>query len=119
MAAGSDLVDEYLAAQPEASRPALAEVRAAIRRALPAAEEVISYRIPAYRLDGRVVIFFAGWKKHWSLYPVTEKTVAALGGALDGYAQSKGTVRFPLGEPVPVALVERIARHRAAEMAGG
>ena len=66
-------VDRYIAAQPVEVRGILDEVRAALRKALPMADEIISYRIPAYRLSGGVAIFFAGWKKHWSLYPVTER----------------------------------------------
>ena len=65
-------VDEYLATMPDASRKVLNEVRAIIRRALPDAEEVISYQIPAYKRDGVAVIYFAGWKQHFSLYPVGE-----------------------------------------------
>src|SRR5262249_6839532 len=84
---------------------------------LAGAEETISYQIPAYKLHGRVVVYFAGWKQHWSLYPVTDAVQAALKPALDSHELSKGTIRFPLHEPVPTRLVERIVRElgRAAE----
>jgi uncharacterized protein YdhG (YjbR/CyaY superfamily) len=109
-------VDEYLAAQPEAAREMLERVRGAIRKALPEAEEVISYQMPAYRMGGRVVIFFAGWKKHYSIYPATAKVVASFKEELAAYeVNDKGTIRFPLSEPVPVRLIAGIARVRAKE----
>ena len=111
-------VDEYIALQPGPSRGVLEQVRSAIRKALPKAEETISYKIPAYKLDGDTVIYFAGWKKHWSLYPASGLLVEALGEELAPYEISKGTIRFPLSEPVPVKLVERIAKFRAKEMGG-
>jgi len=103
-------VAAYLAKQPSAVRVVLAPMRAALRAALPGSEEVISYGIPAYRLHGRVVVFFAGWKTHVSIYPVTAPVVAELGDALNRYERSKGTLRFPLDRPVPVRLVTRIAK---------
>lgn len=109
-------VDEYIAAQPAEVRGILESVRAAIRSAIPKAEEFISYKIPAYRQPGGTVIFFAGWKKHWSLYPSTEAVVSALGDALTPYEVKKGTIRFPLDKPVPTALIARIARLRAEEV---
>jgi uncharacterized protein YdhG (YjbR/CyaY superfamily) len=84
---------------------------------MPRAEEAISYRIPAYKLRGRVVLFFAGWKEHWSLYPAGERLVAAFRDELAPYKISKGTIRFPLTRPVPMRLIGRIARFRAKETA--
>jgi uncharacterized protein YdhG (YjbR/CyaY superfamily) len=110
-------VDEYVKAQPKPVQAILRRVRDTIRKALPAAEEVISYQIPAYKLHGRVAIYFAGWRGHYSLYPTTAPLVAALGDALSGYELSnKGTIRFPLDEPVPVRLIARIAKFRAREV---
>jgi uncharacterized protein YdhG (YjbR/CyaY superfamily) len=109
-------VDEYIAAQPEAARETLERVRSVIRKALPSSDEVISYQIPAYRMDGRVVIFFAGWKEHYSLYPISEKAKAAFKDELARYEVSKGTVRFPLDERVPVKLIERMAKFHADEV---
>ena len=109
-------VDDYLAAQPEATRQVLADMRAAILRSMPQVQEVIAYQIPAYRLPGRgVVIYFAGWKKHVSIYPATGGLQEALADELAGYQVSKGTIRFPLSRPVPMELIERIAAFRAAE----
>ncbi|HEY4762060.1 MAG TPA: DUF1801 domain-containing protein, partial [Candidatus Sulfotelmatobacter sp.] len=82
------------------------------RKALPGAEEVISYKIPAYRLHGGIVLYFAGWKQHYSLYPAGESMVSALKDQLASY---KVTIRFPLSEPVPVRLLERIAKFHAEE----
>jgi uncharacterized protein YdhG (YjbR/CyaY superfamily) len=110
-------VDAYIAAQPADVRSLLERVRDIIRRALPKAEDVISYQIPAYRLHGRPVIYFAGWRRHYSLYPATAFVVAALEDKLAPYEVSKGTIRFPLSERVPVKLIERIARLRAKEAA--
>lgn len=111
-------VDEYIASLPAPSHLPLRRVRAAIRKALPGADEVISYGIPAYKLAGRVVIYFAGWKTHYAIYPLTARVTAALGAALDRYDQSgKGTIRFPYDAPVPGPLIGRIATLRARENA--
>src|ERR1700735_4864795 len=108
-------VDEYLSAQSETAQVALQLVRRTLRKALPRAEEVISYKIPAYRMHGEIVLFFAGWKQHYSLYPAGERVIAAFKDQLSSYKVSKGTIRFPLSEPVPVTLIERIAKFRAKE----
>ena len=87
-------------------------------KAVPGAEEVISYGIPALRDDGRIVVFFAAWKEHCALYPVTGKLIAAFKDELAPYELShKGTVRFPLDHPVPTRLIGRIAKYRAGELA--
>jgi uncharacterized protein YdhG (YjbR/CyaY superfamily) len=111
-------VDEYIAAQPGAVQGILGLVRSAIRKALPEADEVISYKIPTYKQQGRAVLYFAGWKQHYSLYPASESLVAAFKGELASYTVSKGTIRFPLAEPVPLKLIERIAKFRAKETSG-
>ena len=108
-------VPEYIASHPPAVQRALERVRAAIREAMPEATEVISYQIPAYALDGRAVLYFAGWKQHYSLYPSTARLVAAFKDDLAPYEISKGTIRFPLSEPVPVALISAMATFRATE----
>ena len=108
-------VDEYIAAQPETARVVLKRVRSTIRKALPGAVEVISYKIPAYKLRGGVVLYFAGWKQHYSLYPAGERLVAAFKDQLASYSVSKGTIRFPFSEPVPAKLIKRIAKFRAEE----
>ncbi|MCI0353198.1 MAG: DUF1801 domain-containing protein [Acidobacteriales bacterium] len=111
-------VDQYIAAQPQAVQGVLERVRSVIRKAVPAAEEVISYQIPAYKLHGDRIIYFAGWKQHFSLYPAGARLVAAFKNELKNYEISKGTIRFPLAESVPDKLIERIAKYRAKEVAG-
>ncbi|HEY1212096.1 MAG TPA: DUF1801 domain-containing protein [Bryobacteraceae bacterium] len=110
-------IDDYIALQPPAAQIALERVRRAIAKAVPDAEECISYSIPAFRYNGRVLLYFAGWKEHYSIYPASDAMVTAFEGKLDEYRVSKGTLRFPLGKPVPAALIGRIAKYRAEEMA--
>ena len=112
-----DSVEDYIAAQPEATRRALARVRGAIRKAVPEAEESISYNMPTYKLGGRPLLYFAGWKRHYSLYPANARLVAAFPDELAPHKVSKGTLRFELSEPVPVKLIARIAKFRAQEVA--
>jgi len=78
---------------------------------------MISYQIPAYRLQGGAVLYFAGWKRHYSLYPASDRMVRAFKSELAPYKISKGTIRFPLSEPVPVKLIADIAKFRAKEAA--
>ena len=110
-------VDEYIASQPEAVQDILRRVRSTIRKAVPRAEEVISYKIPTYKLHGDPVLYFAGWRQHYSLYPATGNVLAAFKNDLAPYEINKATIRFPLSGPVPVKLIERIAKFRAKEVA--
>jgi len=109
-------VDEYIATHSAELQSILRRVRSTIRKAVPDAEEVISYQIPAYKLPGGPVLSFAGWKQHYSLYP-GGRLVVAFKKDLAPYEVSKGTIRFPLSQPVPVKLIERIAKFRAKEAA--
>jgi uncharacterized protein YdhG (YjbR/CyaY superfamily) len=110
-------VDEYIALQPDDVRGILKRVRTTIRKAVPKADEVISYNIPTYKLHGSAVIYFAGWKKHYSLYPATRRLVGVFKNDLAPYeVNDKGTIRFPLSEPVPLKLIEGIAKFRAKEV---
>jgi uncharacterized protein YdhG (YjbR/CyaY superfamily) len=121
-------VAAYIAAFPPEVQGVLVRVRRIIRKALPRAVEAISYGIPAYEVDGRVVIYFAGWKAHYSLYPVGDRIVAEVGKELasDGSGRlglshtatsGKGTIRFPLSESVPSTLITAIVKARAKEAA--
>lgn len=114
---GFKSVDEYIATHPEDVQAVLKRVRSIIRKAVPGAEEVISYQIPAYKLHGGPVLYFAGWKQkqHYSLYPATDHVMEAFKDDLAPYTVNKGTIRFPLSQPVPVKLIERIAKFRAKE----
>jgi uncharacterized protein YdhG (YjbR/CyaY superfamily) len=109
-------VSEYIASKPTEARAALRRVRTAIRKAAPAAKESLAYQMPAYTLNGVPVLYFAGWKEHYSLYPVTDDLVAAFKRELAPYERSKGTLRLPFSEPVPIDLIERIARFRADQL---
>ena len=110
-------VDEYIATHPEDVRAILQRVRSIIRKAVPGAEEAISYQIPAYKLDGRPVLYFAGRQRHYSLYPASDPLVEAFKDELAPYQVDKGPIRFPLALPVPVKLIARIAKFRAQEAA--
>jgi uncharacterized protein YdhG (YjbR/CyaY superfamily) len=110
-------VDHYIASQPEDARATLERVRSAIRQSLPKAVEEISYNIPAYKLQGKPVLYFAGWKRHFSLYPAGARLIAAFQKELAAYEVEKSTIRFPLSGPVPVKLIARIAKFRAKETA--
>jgi uncharacterized protein YdhG (YjbR/CyaY superfamily) len=109
-------VDEYIASQPDGVQSVLNRVRSTIRKAMLGAEETISYKIPTYKLHGDRVLFFAGWKHHYSLYPATARVIEAFKDDLAPYEVSQGTIRFPLSEPVPVKLIGRIAKFRAKEV---
>jgi uncharacterized protein YdhG (YjbR/CyaY superfamily) len=109
-------VDEYIASQPDGAQSALNRVRSTIRKAVPQAEETISYKMPTYRLHGERILFFAGWKRHYSLYPATKRIIATFKQELAPYEISKGTIRFPLSEPIPAKLIERIVKFRAKEV---
>jgi uncharacterized protein YdhG (YjbR/CyaY superfamily) len=116
MARPNQSVDDYVAAQPPPARAVLERVRATVRKALPGATEGISYQIPIYKLDGRMVLYFAGFQRHYSIYPATARVVAALGKELTGRLHSKATIRFSLADPVPTRLIARVAKLRAAEV---
>uniref|UniRef100_Q023R8 YdhG-like domain-containing protein n=1 Tax=Solibacter usitatus (strain Ellin6076) TaxID=234267 RepID=Q023R8_SOLUE len=110
-------VDEYIAAQPEGLRPKLEQVRAAIRKAVPDAVEGIGYRMPGYKLHGKPMLYFAGFKEHYSLFAASGTFFAALEEELRGYELRKGTIHFRLDKPVPVKLIGRIAKLRAEGIA--
>jgi uncharacterized protein YdhG (YjbR/CyaY superfamily) len=110
-------VDGYLATVPAEARPALDKLRATISAAIPKATETISYRILAYKLDGRMVVWCAGFKDHLSLYPASAGLRKELGAELEPYFSGKGTIRFDLDRRLPVTLVKKIIKVRVKENA--
>ena len=107
-------IDEYIAACPEESHAYLRQVRKLIRALVPDAKEKISYQIACFELNGKNLIHFAGWKKHVSLYPVPAGD-EAFERQIEPYMAGKGTLKFPLDEPLPVKLVEKIVKLHLVE----
>ena len=109
-----DTVESYLASFPDEVQPILEQVRTTIRSAVPAGEETISYDIPTFKVDGKPVVYFAGWKHHVSVYPIPE-TDDALERELAPFREAKGTLKFPLDQPIPYELIGRAAGLLAAQ----
>ncbi|MCS6951800.1 MAG: DUF1801 domain-containing protein [Bryobacteraceae bacterium] len=106
-------IDEYISTAPARVRPILAEIRRVVRAAAPEAEEVISYRMPAFKQHG-ILLYFAGFKNHIGLYPPVSGE-PKLEEALKPYAGPKGNLKFPLDRPIPYALIRRIVKLRLAQ----
>lgn len=106
-------IDEYISAFSPEVQGILKKIRQVVRRAAPDAQEVISYRMPAFKLNG-VLVYFAAFKKHIGLYPPIRGD-AKLERAVAPYAGEKGNLRFPLDQPIPYDLIERITKHRVRQ----
>jgi uncharacterized protein YdhG (YjbR/CyaY superfamily) len=108
-------VDEYLGRVPEPARSTLNKVRSAIRSVVPPqATEAISYGIPMFKYQG-LLVGFAAFSKHCSLFPTSMAVMKAFKNELKGYQTSKGTIRFPVDKPLPAALVKKLVKARLAE----
>lgn len=107
-------IDEYAATLPPDSRKVLNEIREAIKAQAPDATEKISYQMPAFELNGKSLIHFAAWKKHFSIYPIPAGD-ADFNEKVSKYADGKGTFKFPLDEPIPMKLINQIIKLHLAE----
>src|SRR5437667_7667254 len=108
-------IDEYLAGTNADQREALEKLRQTIRAVAPKAEERISYGIPAFRLNGRSLVFFGAWANHCSFYPGSSKTLKNFRSDLKAFQITKGTIRFSPDNPLPLALVKKLVKARMAE----
>ena len=108
-------IDEYFAWVNADHRDVLQKLRETIHAVAPNAEECISYAIPAFRLNGRLLVGFGAWSNHCSFYPMSSKTLKKFGNELRNFQTSKGTLRFSPDKPMPVALVRKLLKARIAE----
>lgn len=113
---GSLEVRVYLATQPAGQRRRLTAMRKAIRTVVPKADEGFSYRMPCFRVDGRILVWYAAFKSHSSLFPIGTAIQKSFKSQLAEYKTSKGTVQFPLDRPLPVTLLKRLVKARLAEV---
>ena len=109
-------IDEYLASVNANHRDALQKIREAIHAVAPNAEECISYGIPAFRLNGRSLVFFGAWANHCALYPGSSATLRKFPNELRDFQTSKGTLRFSPDNPLSVALVKKLVKPRVAQI---
>jgi uncharacterized protein YdhG (YjbR/CyaY superfamily) len=105
-------IDAYLASLPELQRTTLAELRRTILAIVPECEQCLSYGIPAFRMDGKVIAGFAAFRNHLSYFPHSGSVLPQLRKDVAKYSTSKGTLRFPSDQPLPPALVEKLLRIR-------
>jgi uncharacterized protein YdhG (YjbR/CyaY superfamily) len=110
-------IDEYIAGFPPETQKVLREVRALIRASAPKATETISYAIPTFDLNGRHLVHFAGYERHIGFYPGSSG-IAAFKEELESFKSAKGSVQFPLGQPMPVDLIRRIVAFRVEAATG-
>ena len=107
-------IDEYIATFPEDIQKILRELRATIKAAAPEAGETISYGIPTFTLNGKYLIYFAGWKNHISIYPIPTGS-DAFNKQVSKYVEGKGTLKFPIDKPLPLKLITKIVKLKVAE----
>src|SRR5262245_39910133 len=108
-------VEAYLDDLPDEVRATLEPIRRAIGAAAPAATETIAYGMPAYRYQGRPLVYYAAFKKHCSFFPASYQAMETFAEQLQRYDVDKGTIRFPIGKPLPATLVKGIVKARLKE----
>jgi uncharacterized protein YdhG (YjbR/CyaY superfamily) len=111
-------IDEYLAGVNADHRDTLGKLRKVIHAASPKAEECISYGIPAFRLNGRLLVGFGAWANHCSFYPMSSTTLKKFQNDLKDFQTSKGTLRFTPDRPLPASFVKKLVQARIAENRG-
>jgi uncharacterized protein YdhG (YjbR/CyaY superfamily) len=111
-------IDEYFADLSPEQRAVMEQVRTAIRQAAPDATEAFSYRMPAFKLHGRSLVWYAAFADHYSMFPATDGLREQLGDRLAGHLAGKGTIRFDARKPIPVELIADIVAARRAELEG-
>jgi uncharacterized protein YdhG (YjbR/CyaY superfamily) len=109
-----ETIDDYISAAPPDVQPTLQSLRMAIRQEVPDATEAIKYGMPTFRLNGKNLITFGGWKKHIGMYPIPAGP-PSFQDAVAPYKYAKGTLRFPLDEPLPLPLIREVVRFRVEE----
>jgi uncharacterized protein YdhG (YjbR/CyaY superfamily) len=109
-------VEAYLAELPAAQRAVMEQLRKTIRAAAPEATEVISYAIPTLRLHDRLLVSYAAFKAHVSVFPASDAVIEAVGADLEPYLAGKATIRFPSSKPIPIALVTKVVQARVREL---
>ena len=107
-------IDEYIATFPEDVQKTLEELRSTIKATAPDAKETISYNIPTFTLNGKYLIYFAGWKNHISIYPIPAGS-EAFNKEVSKYVEGKGTLKFPIDKPLPLKLITKMVKLKVAE----
>jgi uncharacterized protein YdhG (YjbR/CyaY superfamily) len=109
-------VEEYLVDQPKDVRATLERVRRSVLAVVPNATEKIGYGMPGFYVDGRPLVYYAAFKEHCSLFPASGAVIQRFADDLKGYGVAKGTIRFPIGEPLPAPLVKKIVKAKLEEL---
>jgi uncharacterized protein YdhG (YjbR/CyaY superfamily) len=109
-------VEEYLAALPKDARATLEKIRQAIMAAAPTATEKIGYGMPGFSYEGRYLVYYAGFKNHCSFFPASTGVMEEFSKDLESYDVAKGTIRFPIGKPLPATLVKKLVKARIREI---
>jgi uncharacterized protein YdhG (YjbR/CyaY superfamily) len=109
-------VEEYLTALPEDVRATLEKVRQSVKAAAPTATEKIGYGMPGFSYEGRYLVYYAGFKNHCSFFPASNGVMQEFAKELEKYEVSKGTIRFPIGTPLPATLIKKLVKARIEEI---